>query len=92
MVLDRVQSHFPVVLAQLDQPLRQADRVLGVDVGVDQAVQDQQRPLEVLGEVDRRRSVVGLGIVLRRVEDVAGVPVVVVGPVGDRRANGPRRR
>ena len=45
-------------------------------------------PFEPFGEVDRRALAVGLGILLRHVEDVRRVAVVVVRPVGHR----PQRR
>ena len=88
-----IQRDRPVLLAQLDQPLRQAHAVLEQHVGVDHAVADQQRALETLGEVDRRALAIRLGVVLRLVEDVRRVAVVVVRPVGhrpQRRAGGER--
>ena len=51
VILDRIRRQLPVFLAQLDQALRQPDRVLEVDVDVDHAVADQQRALRA-----RRRS------------------------------------
>ena len=66
MILDRVRRDRPVLLAQLDQPLRQPHRVLEVDVGVDHAVADEQRALQPFGEVDRRALAVRLGVLLRQ--------------------------
>ena len=73
VVFERVHGDFPVLLAELDQALGEAHGVLEVDVDVDDAVADQQRAFEPLGEVDRRGLAVGLGVVLRGVEDVGGV-------------------
>ena len=59
-----------------------------MDVDVDQAVADQQRALQPVGEVDRRAAPVGGRIRLRLVEDVRRVLVVVVRPVGHRPQRG----
>ena len=88
MVFDRIHGELPVLLSQLDQPLRQPHRILEVHVRVDHAVADQQRAFQPLGKVDRRALAIGLSILLRNVEDVRRVAVVVVRPVGYR----PQRR
>lgn len=88
VALQRIRRQFPVVLAQFDQLLRQHHRVLEEHVVVDHAVRDQQVVLQAVGVLDRRRGAVGLGVQFRRVEDVAGVLVVVLRPVHHRPQRG----
>src|SRR5205814_10211871 len=83
VIFDGEHRHAPVFLAQLDQLLREAHRVLEVHVRIDHAVADEQRSFQSVGEVDRRRLSIRLRIILRRVEDVARVWMVVVRPIGD---------
>src|SRR5205823_9056649 len=78
-----VGRDLPVLFPQFDQALDEAHRVLEVDVRVHHAVADEERALEAAGEVEGRALAVGYGVVLRVVEDVRGVRVVVVRPVGD---------
>src|ERR1044072_1652356 len=77
VVFDGVGGQLPVLFAQLDEALGEADGVLEVHVGVHHAVADEQRALEPCGEVDGRAASVGVGVVLRLVEDVGGVWGVV---------------
>ena len=88
MAFERVAGHFPVVLLELDQALRQPHRVLVEHVVVDHAVADQQVAAQVFRVFDRRAALVGLRVQLRRVEDVGRVLVVVAGPVGHRAQRG----
>jgi hypothetical protein len=88
VILDRENADRPVLFAQFDQPLDQPDRILEQHVRVNHPMQDQQRPLQAFGEINRRALAVGLRIVLRFVQDVRGVVVVVMRPVGHR----PQRR
>ena len=44
VILNREESHAPVFLSQLDQLLRQPNRILEMDVGIDNTVADQKRP------------------------------------------------
>lgn len=53
VILHRIDRHFPILLAQFDQALRQAHRVLKMDVDIHHAVTDQQRALQTRGKVDR---------------------------------------
>src|SRR5690606_41098248 len=43
VVLDGIDGHLPVGLPELDQPLREPDNILEVDVRVDHPVRDEER-------------------------------------------------
>ena len=53
MILDGIHRQLPVLLVQLDQPLREPHRILEEHVRVHHAVADEQRALEAVREIDR---------------------------------------
>src|SRR5687768_5691491 len=83
VILDRIHRHLPPRLPELDEALAQSHDVLEVHVDVDHPVRDEERILEPLGEVDRRRPSVRDAVVLRLIQNARGISVVVVRPVGD---------
>ena len=83
VIFYRVRGHRPIFLAQFDEALRQPHGVLEFHVGIDHAVADEERAFQAFCEEDGTAAAVGLGVGLRRVQDVRGVAVVVSGPIGD---------
>ena len=82
MVFHRVNGKFPAVFAQFDQALRQAHHILKLHVCVHHAVQNQQAVFQAFGVVDGRTAGVGDAVQSRGVQDIGGVRVIVVRPVG----------
>jgi len=73
-----------LVLPQLDQSLGQPDESWKWTFVSTIPWQMKEGALQPFGEVDRGALPVRLGVVLRLVQDAAGVAVVVVAPVGHR--------
>ena len=61
VVFDGVGGQLPVLFAQLDELLREADGVLEMHVDIDHAVADEERAAQAAGEVDGRAAAVGFG-------------------------------